>query len=125
MFNDSITMKTPSVEFYLTPVEETAAKSGMRVESGKRCIVPNGPLIDGSDPRWENAKFEEFILTISTANNHRFSFDPETQSWKPHEEIKDRIPALANPNYVDADPVEMWIDFTTGKVKKTPIRKNI
>jgi hypothetical protein len=68
-------------------------------------------------------KLHKVLFTEPPSHTPRFSFDPETQSWRQHEEIKDRIPALANPNYVDADPVEMWIDFTTGEVKETSIRQ--
>ena len=34
------------------------------------------------------------LFTDPPKDEPRFSFDPETQSWMPHEEIKDRIPML-------------------------------
>lgn len=104
-------MKPPSVEDYLTPIHESAAKNGLKViNTGKRSVVSNGPFIDKSDPRWVNAEFEEVVIQPLTPEkfNHihkvfftdppkdapRFSFDPEMQSWRPHEEIKDCIPRL-------------------------------
>jgi hypothetical protein len=63
------------------------------------------------------------LFTEPPKNAPRFFFDPATQSWRPHKEIAHKIPQLVNPDYVDAEPLEMWIDFATGEVKETSIRQ--
>ena len=70
-------------------------------------------------------KITQSFLTDVGSEEQRYSFDPETKSWMPHEEISNKIPRLVNPDYVDCEPNELWIDFTTGEVKETTIRKNI
>lgn len=51
----------------------------------------------------------------------RFDFDKVAQQWVEVNEKEYYIPKLVNPDYVDCDPNELWIDFITGEVKETPI----
>lgn len=51
----------------------------------------------------------------------RFEFNQITQQWIEVNEKEYYIPKLVNPDYVDCEPNELWINLITGEVKETPI----
>lgn len=48
-----------------------------------------------------------------------YRFHEVEQKWVQLTEDECHMP---NPDYVDCDPNELWIDLITGEVKETPIR---
>lgn len=48
---------------------------GRTYTTGKRSIVPDGPLIDSTDPRWEKAGYEEIMYV--TDRDSTFAIPPE------------------------------------------------
>ena len=53
-------------------------------------------------------------------NMPRFDFDKVAQQWVEVNEKEYHMPKLVNPDYVDCEPNELWINLITGEVKETP-----
>ena len=53
-------------------------------------------------------------------NMPRFDFDKVAQQWVDVNKKEYHFPKLVNPDYVDCEPNELWINLITGEVKETP-----